>query len=64
MMFGVSMYLIVDDQLARIVLYDHIFGAHLLGIETGEVPPVNHLTQWNLFDVVKSIILKFLADDL
>ena len=45
MMFGVSMYLIVDDQLARIVLYDHIFGAHLLGIETGEVPPVNHLTQ-------------------
>ena len=45
MMFGVSMYLIADDQLARIVLYDHIFGAHLLGIETGEVPPVNHLTQ-------------------
>ena len=38
------MYLIADDQPARIVLYDHIFGAHLLGLETGEVTLVNHMT--------------------
>ena len=31
------MYVIVDDQPVSIELCDHIFDAHLLGLETGEI---------------------------
>ena len=31
------MYVIVDDQPVSIELYDHIFDAHLLGLETEEI---------------------------
>ena len=36
-MLAVSMYLIVDDLLAGIELYGHIFDVYLLGIGTGEM---------------------------
>ena len=31
------MYVIVDDQPVSIEFYNHIFDAHLLGLETGEI---------------------------
>ena len=34
-------------------------------IDTSDtINTINHMAQWNLFDVVNSVILKFPADDL